>query len=85
MNALWRRFWAIAPRIFPKIELRQQRKLVRAAREFAPDMILLTYGTLPPQTIRELRGVCSARIAVWYPDALVNLDRQYLQIGRAHV
>jgi spore maturation protein CgeB len=78
LNTLWVGFWMIAPRLFPALETRRQRKLVRAAREFAPDLILLTYGTLPPQVIRELRGVCSARIAVWYPDNLVNLGRQYL-------
>ena len=77
-NVLWAGFWTIAPRLFPQIEQRRHRRLVRAAEDFAPDLILLTYGTLPPSVIRQLRGACSARIAVWYPDALVNLGRQYL-------
>jgi spore maturation protein CgeB len=78
LNTLWVGFWTVAPRLFPALEARRQRKLVRAAHEFAPDLILLTHGTLPPQVVQELRGVCSARIAVWYPDALVNFGRQYL-------
>jgi spore maturation protein CgeB len=78
LNKLWVGFWTIAPRLFPALEARRQRKLVRAAQEFAPDLILLTHGTLPPEVVRELRGVCSARIAVWYPDNLVNFGRQYL-------
>lgn len=78
LKVLWAGFWTIVPRLFPKIEQRRQRKLVRAAEKFAPDMILLTYGTLPPSVVGQLRGACSARIAVWYPDHLVNLGRQYL-------
>jgi spore maturation protein CgeB len=78
LNVLWAGLWTIVPRLFAKYEQRRQRRLVRAAEEFTPDLILLTYGTLPPSVVRELRGVCSARIAVWYPDALVNLGRQYL-------
>ena len=78
LNVLWRGFWTLIPRVFPEYERRRQRKLVRAAKEFAPDMVLLTYGTLPPSVVRQLRGACSARIAAWYPDALVTLGRQYL-------
>ncbi|MBZ5668203.1 MAG: glycosyltransferase [Acidobacteriia bacterium] len=78
LNVLWAGFWTIVPRLFPKYEQRRQGKLVRAAEEFAPDMILLSYGTLPPSVVRQLRSTCSARIAAWYPDHLVNLGRQYL-------
>jgi spore maturation protein CgeB len=78
LKVLGANFWTIAPRLFPKLEQRRERKLVRAAEEFAPEMILLTYGTLPPSVVRQLRGACSARIALWYPDHLANLGRQYL-------
>jgi glycosyltransferase involved in cell wall biosynthesis len=78
LNALWTGFWTIVPRLFPKFELARQRKLVRAAKESAPDLILLTYGTQPPSVVQQLRGACSARIALWYPDHLANFGRQYL-------
>jgi spore maturation protein CgeB len=77
-NVLWAGFLTVVPKLFPKYEQRQQRRLVRAAEEFAPDLILLTHGKLPPSVVGQLRTACSARMAVWYPDALVNLGRQYL-------
>jgi spore maturation protein CgeB len=77
-NVLWSGFWTIAPRVFPKFELRRQRKLARAAEEFAPDIILLACGTLAPSVVRQVRDACSARIAQWYPDHLGCLGRQYL-------
>ena len=78
LRVLWAGFSTIVTKLFPKYEQRRQRRLVRAAEVFAPDLILLTYGTLPPSVVRQLRGACSGRIAVWYPDHLVNLGRQYL-------
>jgi spore maturation protein CgeB len=77
LNALWTGFWTLFPRLFPEYERRRQRKLFRVAEEFAPDIILLTYGNLPPQVVRRLRSACAARIALWYPDHLVTLGRQY--------
>jgi spore maturation protein CgeB len=77
LNVLWTGFWALFPKVFPEYERRRRRKLLRVAEEFAPDMILLTYGTLPPSVVRQLRSASGARIALWYPDHLVNLGRQY--------
>lgn len=78
LSVLWTGFWSIVPRLFPKYEQRRQRRLVRAAEEFAPDLILLTYGTLPPSVVRNLRNACSGKIALWYPDHLANFGRQYI-------
>ena len=71
-------FWYVMVRAFPAVERRQHRNLVRAAREFDPDLILLTSGTVPPETVKEMRLASRAKIAVWYPDSLANLGRQYL-------
>ena len=68
---------AALERVFPALGLRRLRSLARAAREFDPDLILLTYGLVPPAAIEELRRASRAKIALWYPDALVNLGRQY--------
>lgn len=68
---------AALERAFPALAPRWARHLVHAAREFDPDLILLTYGLLSPATVDELRRVTQAKIVLWYPDALVNLGRQY--------
>ncbi|HEV2493918.1 MAG TPA: glycosyltransferase [Terriglobia bacterium] len=77
-NRYWQAFWGLLPRAFPAFERRRHRALVRAAGEFGPDLILLTYGNVPPEVIRELRRSCAAKIAVWFPDPLANFGRQYL-------
>jgi len=74
-------FWELLPRAFPALERRRYRTLVQAAGEFRPDLILLTYGNLPPAVVRELRRASTAKLAVWYPDALLNLGRQYLLVS----
>jgi spore maturation protein CgeB len=73
-----RAFWSVTVRALPAVERRRHKNLVRAAREFDPDLILLTYGTVPPATVKEMRLASRAKIAVWYPDHLANLCRQYL-------
>ena len=77
-NKYWKTFWTVLPRVWPAFEGRRHRVLIRTAQEFGPDLILLTDGSIPPAVIRELRRVSEAKIAVWFPDHLGNLDRQYL-------
>jgi spore maturation protein CgeB len=77
-NRYWKALWGLLPRVLPAFERRGHRGLVQAAREFSPDLILLTYGGAPPEVVQELRRVSPAKIAVWYPDHLANLGRQYL-------
>jgi len=73
----WAGFWALVPKLVPEFEMRRHRALLRAAAEFDPDLILLTETSLPPHIIRNLRRANRAKVAFWYPDALVNLGRQY--------
>ena len=77
-NRYWRTFWVLLPKVFPASQAWRHRALVEAARTFSPDLILLTSAEVPLGVVRELRLVCAAKVAVWYPDALVNLGRQYL-------
>jgi spore maturation protein CgeB len=67
-----------ASKALPSIEKRRQRSLVRSAKMFQPDLILITHATFRPDVIREVRRESSARVAAWYPDSLANLGRQYL-------
>jgi spore maturation protein CgeB len=68
-------------RAIPAVERRHQRSLVRQAQAFEPDLILITHGSLPPGIVRCLRGATRAKIALWFPDAVSNLGRQYLLAG----
>jgi spore maturation protein CgeB len=64
-------------RVVPQVERRRHRALLRAVRHFQPKLILATHGSLPVEVVREMRASSDAKIALWFPDALVNLDRQY--------
>ncbi len=77
-NRYWQAFWWFLPRVVPALEARGHRRLLQAAREFSPDLILLTDGLVPPAVVKELRRRSGARIALWFPDHLANLGRQYL-------
>src|SRR5437899_3320488 len=77
-DGYWAAFVTLLPRAFPALEKLQHRALTRAAQDFDPEQILLTVGTVPPATIKELRVVSRGKIAAWYPDHLANLGRQYL-------
>src|SRR5215472_15619203 len=69
-NKYWRTFWLVLTRAWPGLGLRAHRRFVQAAQEFGPDLILLTYGNVPPEIIRELRRASAAKIVVWFPDPL---------------
>lgn len=73
-----RAFWTLVPKAFPSVETRRHRALVAAARESDPDLVLLTYNSIPPEVIRCARKQCRAKIVAWFPDAISNLARQYL-------
>ena len=77
-NIYWSRFWLYLPRVFPQIEEQRHRALVRAAEDFQPDVLLLTHSTTPPDVVGRLRRSSRAKIALWYPDHLANLGRQYV-------
>jgi len=77
-NKYWRAFWVLLPKVFPAVETRRHRSLLRAAKEFDPDLTLLTDGTVPPAVMDQLKLVNNGKIAAWYPDHLANLGRQYL-------
>lgn len=52
-------------------------RLIEAAREFQPHLVLATTGEVPPKVIAALKGE-GAATAVWYTDPVANLGRQYL-------
>lgn len=70
--------WTLIPRAFPGIEARRHEALARAASEFDPDLVLLSTHSIPPEAVARIRKQSRAKIAVWFPDTLANLGRQYL-------
>lgn len=77
-NKCWRAFWTVAPRILPSLEGTSGKALASAVREFEPDLVLLNHGSMAPEVIARIRKLSSAKFAVWFPDAISNLGRQYL-------
>ncbi len=71
-------FWAYVPKVAPALERSVFRGVVRAARELQPRLVLVTYGIMPPQIVRELRDSCAAKVACWFTDAITSLYRMYL-------
>lgn len=71
-------FWGYAPKAFPGLENRVFREAVRKAEEAQPDLVLVTFGTMPPEAVRRLKEACGAKIVCWYTDPVTNLHRHYL-------
>src|SRR5947208_16772861 len=77
-NKYWRAFWVLLPKVFPAVETRRHRSLLRAAKEFDPEWTLRTDGTVPPGVMDQLKLVSRGKIGAWYADQLANLSGQYL-------
>jgi spore maturation protein CgeB len=71
-------FWDYAPRAFPELERRVYREVVQTAAVVQPDLVLVTYGNMPPEVVRALKGSCGGKVVCWYTDSMMNLGRQYL-------
>jgi len=81
MGRLGRFFWTNAPKILPSLEIWRHDEMIRAARDFQPDMVLATTAAFPPELVRRLRSASAAQLVCWYTDPTANLDRLYLLAG----
>jgi len=61
----------------PALERASWRRLIRTTRAVHPDLVLTDWYT-PPEVVRELKDVCTAKVACWYVDSPMNLGRMYL-------
>jgi len=77
-NRYWNAFWRSLHRGFPAVETWSFNALIRRAKAIRPELVLVTYGALPPQVVTKLRWECGAKVACWFTDAISNLHRQYL-------
>src|SRR3989442_945074 len=64
---------------FPSLERRNYGRLLMEVSKFLPDLILVAGGEgPPPSVVRDLKRRTEAKIVLWFPDALVNFNRQYI-------
>jgi spore maturation protein CgeB len=71
-------FWSYLPRAFPELEEKLFREVVQTAVAAQPDLVLVTYGGMPPEVVSELKRVSGAKVVCWYTDSAANLNRNYL-------
>ncbi|MGD0920773.1 MAG: glycosyltransferase [Terriglobia bacterium] len=71
-------FWQVGRSAIPALERAAYRGLIRKARSFGPDLVLVTHGRMPPQVVEELKAEVAPKVVCWFTDALDNLYRMYL-------
>lgn len=64
----------------PRLEHRAQGRIVRAAARAACEVVINIDGRLTPESVAALRRG-GARVALWFPDAIVNLGRAVMLIA----
>lgn len=72
----------VAPvlRAVPALDERQQRRLARSALANECEIVISVEATLMPDTVAGLRQN-GARVALWFPDPLVGMDRQLMLLA----
>jgi spore maturation protein CgeB len=58
----------------PRLDKRLQRRIVRAAADASCELVISVDAQLMPEAVAALRRN-GARVAFWFPDALINLGR----------
>src|SRR5260370_372328 len=64
----------------PGLDERGQRRIVRAARDRGCEVIVNVEQRLMPSVVGQLRRN-GARVALWFPDALLNMGRQLMLLA----
>jgi spore maturation protein CgeB len=73
-----RAFWTLLPKAMPAVEKHHYSTLIREVDAAKPDFILVTIGSLPPETVESLRKLGHGPVVCWYTDPMANWTRQYL-------
>lgn len=74
-------FWRYLPKVFPALERATFKEVVRTAAAVQPDLVLVTYGFMPPEVVRDVKRVSSAKVVCWFTDSIMNPHRQYFLAG----
>ena len=77
-NRYWNAFWGSLQRGISSLEIRSYDALIRRTKALQPELIIITFGIVPPQVVAKFRNECGATVACWFTDAISNLHRQYL-------
>lgn len=70
----------LARQAMPRLEDRAQRQIVRAALDAGCEVVINLDAGLTPGVVTELRRA-GARVAFWFPDAILNLGRQTMLLA----
>jgi spore maturation protein CgeB len=71
-------FWTYLPKAIPSLEKKLYHEVVQKAASARPDLVLVTYGSMPPEVVSDLKRVCGGKIVCWYTDSAAGLNRNYL-------
>ena len=74
-------FWGNLPKAFPALERSLFNEVRSAAESVQPDLVLVTYGIMPPEVVSELKKVCDGKVVCWYTDPVTNVYRHYLLVS----
>lgn len=61
----------------PAVRRHRMKKLWRVAEDGPLDLVIVCHDFLWPAEVEELKRRTSARVAMWFPDALVNFGRSF--------
>jgi spore maturation protein CgeB len=70
----------LARQALPRLDERAQDRIVRAALDAACEIVINVDLCLMPQVVTQLRS-SGARVAFWFPDAVVHLGRQLMLLA----
>lgn len=77
-SRLHRGLWSVLMRGFPILERLSLSEMTREVGLAHPDLVLVTIGTLSPETVESIRRNTNGPVVCWYTDAMANWHRQYL-------
>lgn len=69
-----------ARQVLPGLDARLQQRIARAAEAARCELVISVDGRLLPETVARLRR-SGARVALWFPDALVNMGRAVMLLA----
>jgi spore maturation protein CgeB len=70
----------LARQAVPRLDERAQRRIVRCALAAGCEVVINIDARLMPSAVAQLKRA-GARVAFWYPDAVVNLGRQLMLLA----
>jgi len=78
----WRRgLDDVLSRSWRRWRLRSDRRILRLASEFKPDLTVMCTMTLDPDTVARLRRVANGPVVCWFGDSAANLRRDHVVGG----